>query len=567
MDIRRRHALFLVTTLTAITLVPVAPAFATAVAPPATVATTVADLPAAADPAAPARAARLEAARPAATAKVATDVAFSTIGVRLPDGVDEVLLRTRSAEDGTWGEWFDAERAGLDGPDAGTADAATGATDLTEPLWVGPSDAFELAYDGDTCEDCASDTDGLAVELIDTLGLNEGVVAKVARHLTPRPVVAPAEAGAGRPAIISRAAWGANESLRKGSPSYRTPTFGVVHHTAGSNNYTKAQSAAVVRGIYSYHTQAQGWSDIGYNVLVDKYGQIFEGRYGGLHRGVVGAHSAGFNSGSFGVSAMGNFDVVDIPSVAVESMARVIAWKYDLHGIPDSPTRTVTVNGKRLNTLTAHRNVGNTSCPGRYLYGRMGQIRSRVAALATGGSSSTTTSTRFTDVPESHNQYAAIEYIAARGITNGCGGGRYCPSDPASREQMASFLTRALDLEQMWWSPFKDVDSSTTHGRNIATIYRAGITKGCAPDRFCPQSLVTRAEMASFMARAFDVPPARSPFPDVNHQSTHADAIGGLAAAGISNGYSDGTYKPAQHVTRAEMALFLNRALVWKAKN
>lgn len=563
MNIRRRHALFVVTSLTALTLVPVAPAFATQIAPPATVATTVEDLPAAADPAAPARAARLDAARPAATAKIATDVSFSTIGLRLPDGVDVVQVRTRDLE-GTWGEWLELERAGLDGPDVDSPEAAGAPTDVTQPVWVGPSDAFQVAFDGDDCDECRAITDGLRAELVDTLGLNEGVVAKVARHLTPRPVVAPAEA-AGRPAIISRAAWGANESLRRGSPSYSTPRFAVVHHTAGSNNYTKAQSAAVVRGIYSYHTQSLGWSDIGYNALVDKYGQIFEGRYGGLDRGVIGAHTGGYNTGSFGVSAMGNFEVVDIPSAAVEAIAKVTAWKYDLHGIPDSPTRTMTVGGKRINTLTAHRNLGTTSCPGRYLYGRMGQLRTRIAALATGTSSSS--GARFSDVPPTHNQHDAIEYIASLRITNGCVPGRYCPTDPVSRAQMASFIGRALDLEPQSWTPFRDVDSSTTHGRNIAAIYRAGVTRGCTSDRFCPGSLVTRAEMASFMARAFDVPAARSRFPDVDRRSTHAGAIGGLAEVGISKGYSDGTYRPGQHLTRAEMALFLKRALVWKAAN
>ena len=71
--------------------------------------------------------------------------------------------------------------------------------------------------------------------------------------------------------------------------------FAVVHHTAGSNSYTAAQSAAIVRAIELYHVKGNGWNDIGYNFLVDKYGQVFEGRIGGIERNVVGAHAEGFN--------------------------------------------------------------------------------------------------------------------------------------------------------------------------------------------------------------------------------------------------------------------------------
>lgn len=563
MRLQRSHALLTVVALTGLTLTPVAPAFATEVAPPETVTDTVAELPAADDAAASAAAADLDATRPAASAPVRTEVAFSTLGLRLPQGLDELRVRTRDL-DGTWREWLDIDRAvpDLDGPDQDTTEATTAAHDVTEPIWVGPSDAFQVVYDAASCGECEVGDGGVEAVLIDTLGLNEGIVARTIRHLKPRQVVAPAEAAAGRPAIISRAGWGANESLRRGTPSYRTPTFAVLHHTAGSNNYTRSQSAAVVRGIYSYHTQALGWSDIGYNVLVDKYGQIFEGRYGGLHRGVVGAHAQGFNSGSFGVSLMGNYDVVDAPKAAIESLARVTAWKYGIHGIDATASRTQTVNGTRINVLTAHRNIGSTACPGRYLYARMGELRSRIAALDAAGSTSTV---RFDDVPRTHNQHDEIEFIAVRNITTGCGPRRYCPSNSVTREQMASFLVRATGLERTWWTPFVDVDSSSTHGRDVATIWANQITNGCSPTRFCPRRAVTRAEMASFVSRAFDVPPARSTFPDVRSTSSHADAIGGLVEAGIVKGYADGTYRPDRDVSRAEMAVFLNRAIVWQS--
>jgi uncharacterized protein with LGFP repeats len=94
------------------------------------------------------------------------------------------------------------------------------------------------------------------------------------------------------PAIISRAQWGADESIRTEAPSYRpTVRVGFVHHTASSNDYTADQAAAVMRGIYAYHVKSNGWSDIGYNYLVDRFGRAYEGRAGGLDRFVVGAHT------------------------------------------------------------------------------------------------------------------------------------------------------------------------------------------------------------------------------------------------------------------------------------
>jgi hypothetical protein len=568
---RRRSALLLASTLTALTIVPVAPAFATETAAPPTVTATVDDVPVAPDAAAEAAVAQTDlagAAEPAASTPVVTDVAFSTIGLRLPDGIEEVAVRTRDL-DGAWGEWLTLDRlsADLDGPDLDAPEAADASSDLTEPAWVGPSDAFQLALDTADCGDCVEGLEAVEAELIDTLGLNEGVVARAVRLLTPRAVAPPAaEASSGRPAIVSRAGWGADERITTHRPSYRTPTFVVLHHTAGSNTYTKAQAAGVVRGIHAYHARTLGWGDIGYNVLVDRYGTIYEGRAGGLDRGVIGAHARGYNTGSFGVSVMGNFDIADIPAVAVESVARVTAWKYDVHGIDRSATRRMTVNGTTINTFTSHRNVGQTACPGRYLYARMGQLRTRIAALATGRTPAGTaaSTSRFSDVPAHHTHHDAVEALAVRRITEGCAPGRFCPNDHVVRAQMASFLVRALELPPVTGTPFRDVTGGP-HAASVAALARSGITTGCGRDRFCPTNAVTRAQMATFIARGFEVPRTAARFPDVDARSEHADAIGGLVAAGIAGGYGDGRYRPDQAVTRAEMAALLSRALDWRA--
>src|SRR5690606_7488362 len=109
----------------------------------------------------------------------------------------------------------------------------------------------------------------------------------------------------GGPRVITRDQWGADESIRCQEPTYDDGLGGItVHHTAGRNDYSKGESAGIVRAIYAYHSQTLGWCDIGYNALVDKYGQIFEGRYGGLNEPVQGAQSGGLNEDNTGGETM-----------------------------------------------------------------------------------------------------------------------------------------------------------------------------------------------------------------------------------------------------------------------
>ena len=114
----------------------------------------------------------------------------------------------------------------------------------------------------------------------------------------------------------ARASWNADESIRQAPPQLRglTVRFAVVHHTAGSNDYTRAEAPAVVRAIELYHVKGNGWNDIGYNFLVDRFGTVYEGRYGGVDRNVVGAHALGFNRGSVGVAVLGTY--IDAPPPA-----------------------------------------------------------------------------------------------------------------------------------------------------------------------------------------------------------------------------------------------------------
>ena len=115
------------------------------------------------------------------------------------------------------------------------------------------------------------------------------------------------------------------------APKYAASVqFAVVHHTAGNNSYTASQSAAIVRGIEVYHVKGNGWNDIGYNFLVDKYGQVFEGRYGGVDKNVIGAHAEGFNTGSTGVALLGTYGSAGPSAAARTALANLLAWRLDL---------------------------------------------------------------------------------------------------------------------------------------------------------------------------------------------------------------------------------------------
>jgi uncharacterized protein with LGFP repeats len=198
-----------------------------------------------------------------------------------------------------------------------------------------------------------------------------------------------AEASTGTAAlghVYTRRDWHADESMRRCSPDYaRTNVAVVVHHTAQTNSYSASDVPGMIRADYAYHVQSRGWCDIGYNLLVDRFGRIWEGRYGGIGRAVIGAHAEGFNTGTVGVSYLGSTDHYAPSAAAIAAFTRVAIYAATTWHFDPSSSVVMTSGGSpryaagrhvRLNRVMGHRDTGLTDCPGTYLYSDLGRIRS-----------------------------------------------------------------------------------------------------------------------------------------------------------------------------------------------
>ncbi|HJP72608.1 MAG TPA: S-layer homology domain-containing protein [Candidatus Limnocylindria bacterium] len=152
-----------------------------------------------------------------------------------------------------------------------------------------------------------------------------------------------------------------------------------------------------------------------------------------------------------------------------------------------------------------------------------------------------------------------IEWLVDAGITNGCGGGRFCPSEWVSRGQMASFIARADTLPSAAHDYFPD-DAGIIFEPDINRVAQASITNGCGGGLYCPASGVTREQMAAFLVRALNLPATSADYFVDDEASPLEDAINRLAAAGVTNGCGNSGYCPTATVTREEMAAFLHRA-------
>jgi flagellar hook assembly protein FlgD len=313
----------------------------------------------------PSGAVRSLAARPA-------PLTFTMVAVHW-QGSGRVWLRT-AREPGRWGHWRRADPEDEDRPDPRSPEARVGGWTIGSPFWTGTAQFVQYRTAGE-------------VTRLRTYFIRSPVTDADRRAVlrsAPAAARAPAVARTVQPAIVTRSGWGANESIVREPPAFASRVIlSIVHHTAGSNGYSAAQAAAIVRGIQRYHVLSNGWNDIGYNFLVDRFGRIYEGRGGGITRNVIGAHAEGFNTGSVGVAVIGSYGSSRISTAARIAVRRLLAWRLDLaHVDPTSHVDFVSYGNERypagtkvrLRAVSGHRNTGLTSCPGSALYGQLGAL-------------------------------------------------------------------------------------------------------------------------------------------------------------------------------------------------
>lgn len=303
---------------------------------------------------------------------------FSMAAVSWRRGHRSAPVRIRTAKGGTWGEW----RALPQHSDHG--DSGEGRREGTDLVWLDRSDTVQVAFLGDA-------PPAAHLTLIDT-AVTE-LDRKVAHDPAVRARMTTGGATPGRkqarraPAMHVRAAWGPDDSLLNGSPrDCWTIKMVHIHHTAGSNDYSRADVPGIIRGIQRYHTQTLGWFDIGYNFVVDRFGRAWVARKDSYSRPVRGAHTLGFNHMSVGIAVIGNFQTATPSSAVIVKLGQLAGWKLHEYKRPAYGKAQVTSEGSdkypkgrvvRLPRIDGHRNTNDTACPGNHLYARLPGIRKR----------------------------------------------------------------------------------------------------------------------------------------------------------------------------------------------
>jgi uncharacterized protein with LGFP repeats len=406
--------------------------------------------------------------------EVTQDKAFSLVALTGDLAGTSTRLRARRP-DGSWGPWYQTEYETA-APDKGPAGGAgfagsaqsAGPTEgprSTDPVFVGTTTTVQIAVtrplDAAVTPPASpgdpADNNGLGYkpaskeqpfgQNISAILISPPQAPAKTQWTPPSGVVMPGQA----PSIISRAEWGADESLRCGSPQYDDGIrAAVIHHTAGSNDYSPLESAGIVKAIYTYQSKTLGWCDIAYNALVDRYGQVFEGSAGGLTKAVEGFHTGGFNRDTWGVAMIGNFDDTPPTPVQLRTVGRLLGWRLGLDGVDPKGTVTLESAGSHYTTFPAgalanlptiftHRDVGNTDCPGNAAYALMDEIRDIAS--------------HFNDPPEELLKAlqggAIYEHWQAIGGMNSVLGAPTSPEDSAAGD--ARYVTFAKGA--MYWSP------------------------------------------------------------------------------------------------------------------
>ena len=342
----------------------------------------------------------------------ATSVSVHTIAhTATAQGVRSVVLRFPAPASDVAAYWRGGSQANV------TLAFSRDGVNFGRSVDAGRDDLGEQRHNGTTYGAIQAAVGAVAVRVVSdrvltqvsVLGMSDG-----ARIVTRRSVPVSASAAVLQPTVVPRSGWGADESLRFDSTGkeifpaafYATKKL-IVHHTATPNGETgPATVQARIRSIYYYHAVTQGWGDIGYNFLVDETGKVYEGRHSRDYaagvspsgddtsgRGVTGAHTGGWNSGTVGIALLGTLTSQDATPAAKNALEAMLGWEADRNGIDPQATSTFTnpVSGASTTTpnIGGHRDYGSTECPGGAFYATLPTVRSDVAArIATAGGTS-----------------------------------------------------------------------------------------------------------------------------------------------------------------------------------
>jgi hypothetical protein len=502
----------------------------------------------------------------------------------------------RASADGTvWGEWVPLAIDAEHGPDSTSGEYAAQRSS-SEPLYLNAVEWVQYRIR-------IADPGRVRAEMVETEGRHLGLAERV--HLWFESLewaAEPAAAIPDQPDIVPREAWGGDScNPNTNSPSY-TPAVRMmfVHHTTNYNEYLPEDVLGIIYAMCTYHVETRGWNDIGYNFVIDRFGTIYEARDGGIENAVWGAHTGGFNYYSTGVGLIGDLDVDGPSTAALDSLEELAAWKLDLHHVDPTDTIDVISLGStkyaagvtvNLRTISGHRDGSATACPGDVCYDLIDSVRTAVypigGAKIFGGVPSELPLVLFEDVsiPFSFSEPMdwVFRLVTSSGDTivqtTGSGSSGTGTWDGMIDGQTASRGNYTIEIDAVtqddgetptpvravlqWYEPPFSDDDFNVHQDNIALIAAAGITFGCSSvwDWYCPSDEVRRDQMASFIARALDLPPASQNYFSDDNGSPHEAAINSMAEAGITFGCGNGLYCPRETVRRDHMAVFLARAL------
>jgi hypothetical protein len=303
---------------------------------------------------------------------------FNLVGLTWHGGtVSSLSFRVRRDGD-RWSRWVAVGSGGDDGPDRGGREFRR-TQRTSNPLWAGDADELQLTA-----------VSGRGVRAMRLHFVNTKGTATPRARLRTRLRRAATAADTSQPAIVPRAQWASDKCPPRAAPIYGEVKLAFIHHTVSANDYGPEDSAAMVLGICRYHRNTNGWNDIGYNFLVDRYGTIFEGRAGGISEAVVGAQAQGYNSSSTGIASLGTFSSDGQTEAGLGAIARLLSWKLAVHGVPPTGTVQVTSGGGATNRypagsrptfarISGHRDGDATACPGDGLYAQLPRLRAMVA--------------------------------------------------------------------------------------------------------------------------------------------------------------------------------------------